>query len=337
MVEIKDLTGLSKPLTRLIEVAAKGLGKIFESYFERKKSESKGFEIRSIAAALDDVRKKHNLTVKYKTEDLEITHELEPATILLGEQSQLQRLAERLEYQGRVAQSNIEKITSVAAVELECVSDDSIPEDSPDDDWILRFFKYAQDVSSEQMQDLWGRILAGEIQRPGAYSLRALEFVRNMSKSEAELFEEAGKFALDSGEVHFVHQYPNEWLERNRGITYGKLSALAEIGLLSPTSSVLRTFLDPSIQRVTFPFRDRILIVNRAGISQEAKVPMWSFSGIGSELIKLIPKQQQQDEEYLEQLGRFYVSHGGHATLGEILKWTSRESCVVNDLRHIKE
>jgi hypothetical protein len=84
--------------------------------------------------------------------------------------SPISRRAEaRLEHQEQKRQLNIESITSNAAVEL--MNDVDVPTDSPDDDWVTRFFESAQEVSSEKMQGLWSRILAGEIRRPGAFSL----------------------------------------------------------------------------------------------------------------------------------------------------------------------
>ena len=41
-----------------------------------------------------------------------------------------------------------------------------------DDDWLLRWRDSAGRVSSEELQTLWGRVLAGEIKSPGTFSLR---------------------------------------------------------------------------------------------------------------------------------------------------------------------
>jgi hypothetical protein len=62
-MEIKDLAGLSKPLTRLIEVISKGVGSVTAPYLTRKNAEAKAHEIRVISDALDDVAQQNNLTV----------------------------------------------------------------------------------------------------------------------------------------------------------------------------------------------------------------------------------------------------------------------------------
>lgn len=59
-----------------------------------------------------------------------------------------------------------------------------------DDDWLNVFERYAQDASSERLQQLWARILAGEIRKPTTFSLKTLRFVSELDKLTAELFEQ---------------------------------------------------------------------------------------------------------------------------------------------------
>ncbi len=69
---------------------------------------------------------------------------------------------------------------------------DSVSDEPVDDDWVARFFSYAQDVSNEQLQALWGKVLAGEVGRPGQIPLRTLDLLRNITKGEAELLMKLG-------------------------------------------------------------------------------------------------------------------------------------------------
>jgi hypothetical protein len=45
-----------------------------------------------------------------------------------------------------------------------------------DDDWLSGFYVFAEHASTERMQILFGKILAGEIRKPGSFSLYALDF-----------------------------------------------------------------------------------------------------------------------------------------------------------------
>lgn len=57
------------------------------------------------------------------------------------------------------------------------------------DDWLNIFERYAEDASSERLQNLWGRVLAGEVRSPGKFSLRTLRFLSEFSQADALTFE----------------------------------------------------------------------------------------------------------------------------------------------------
>ena len=205
-------------------------------------------------------------------------------------------------------------MTTTAAIEL--AQEESVASEPPDDDWVTRFFKYAQDVSSGQMQDLWGRILAGEIRRPGTYSLRTLDFVRNMTTAEAELLQDVGKFAVTWSGTAFIDARDTSWLETERKIHQGLHFRLAELDVLYPSDLSLRIFRDKSINQECFLFGNRILIVDRGEISAEIQVNVWKFTNVGMELLPLVPTYE--DDAYLERLGLFFVSRKGKASIAEI-------------------
>ena len=62
-------------------------------------------------------------------------------------------IRQRIEFQERKRQANIVAVVDQAALEL---GDSSVPEVEPNHDWTARFFGEVQDVSSEDMQVLWG-------------------------------------------------------------------------------------------------------------------------------------------------------------------------------------
>ena len=64
-----------------------------------------------------------------------------------------------------------------------------VPDVEPDMAWTSSFSNLAQDISSEDMQELWARVLAGEVARPGRTSARTLTILRNLDKSTAQAFK----------------------------------------------------------------------------------------------------------------------------------------------------
>lgn len=303
MIEIKDLAGFSKPLTRLIEVISEGIGAASRPYLIKKTAEAKAQEIRVISAALKDVAEQHRLPVIYKEGAIEVWQKPEDRTLALDTPPAQDRMSLRLDYQERKRQRNIENITSTAAAEL--AQQEDVPDEKPDEDWVTRFFSSAQDISSVQMQDLWGRILAGEIKKPGTYSLKTLEFIRNITKSDASLLAHVGKLAIQWRDTMFVAAHDKKWLQENREIYPGNHFAIGELGAMYPTDLSLCLFRDDPLQEEDFISGNLMLLVKRGEIKGEIRLPVWKFTAVGQELLELIPSAE--DEAYLESLGRFFL------------------------------
>ena len=70
------------------------------------------------------------------------------------------------------------------------------PPNKAEEDWLFRWRDHAGSVSSDELQALWGRVLAGEIKTPGSYSLRTLDFLRNLSQAEAQKIEKFSQFVV---------------------------------------------------------------------------------------------------------------------------------------------
>ena len=73
-------------------------------------------------------------------------------------------IAQSVEFQSRKRLANVRSVLEDAADEL---GDKQVSDHEPDPDWTARFFDSVQDVSSEDMQKIWARILAGEVESPG--------------------------------------------------------------------------------------------------------------------------------------------------------------------------
>jgi hypothetical protein len=304
-MKIQDLAGLSKPLTRLIEVVSKGIGAVSTPYLIKKTAEARAYEIKVIANALNDVREQNQLPVIYDRGAIEVWQKPDDNTLILDKTLIDQRLAGRLEYQERKRQDNIENITTAAAAEL--TQETVVPDNKPDDDWIARFFGSAQDVSSQEMQELWGKILAGEIKKPGSYSLRTLDFVRNITKAEAQVFEKVGRLALSlDPNSAFVFIHDKEWLKKERGIREEDHFLLGELGIMYPTDLAIYVDFAVNPERAFFG-DDHLLLTKRGDIKAVIDFPIWKFTGIGFELLPLIPKPF--DEQYFENIGKYLLSH----------------------------
>lgn len=80
-------------------------------------------------------------------------------------------------------QRNVAQVTAGA---IPLLSADAKPQDA-DEDWPAFLFERAKLVSDAEMQSLWSRILAGEVNSPGAFSRRTLQVVAALEKRDAHL------------------------------------------------------------------------------------------------------------------------------------------------------
>lgn len=253
-----------KPIEKLIEVVSNAIGSLYEprQIIRKAKAEAKAESIHSIEQA--------------KTKAI-IDGDTEKAQYL-------ETINERLIKKETKRQKNIENVVSIAGNVLQ--AEDKVSEEPIHPDWTTRFFDIAQDVSDEEMQLLWGQILAGEIKQPKSYSLRTLEILRNMSKEEAELFQKVAQFSLSQGDVFVFSE--NDVLEKF-GVSYSNIAKLVEIGLLQSGDFVQRQYQSDKIQdKKSSIIYGNILIIIRQKANSKICIPIRLFTTPGKELSKLV-------------------------------------------------
>ena len=97
-------------------------------------------------------------------------------------------------------ETNVAKAISLAEAELAERTDQASPH-PVDTDWLYRWRDAAGSVSSDKLQQLWAKILAGEVVQPGSYSLRTLDLLRNFSKADAELTSRAFRYVYNTNSI----------------------------------------------------------------------------------------------------------------------------------------
>jgi hypothetical protein len=67
-----------------------------------------------------------------------------------------------------------------------------------DEDWMNLFSDYAARASSERLREQWGRILAGQIRKPGSFSFLTLRVVAEMTADLARSFQEVYRLSIEN-------------------------------------------------------------------------------------------------------------------------------------------
>lgn len=168
-----------------------------------------------------------------------------------------------------------------------------------DFDWYMRFYDIVGNISDEEMQALWARILAGEIHRKGTYSLQLLDILKNFTQKQAELFNKVCSHCFIFGDNVYI---PNddEYLQF-ANITYQDILDLDSLGLVNSSGIIsLRVKVQPD--RPSLLGNDMLRMVieysGQSNATQEFSFLQFPFTSAGRELVTLIGKHGS-DKDFL--------------------------------------
>ncbi len=312
-MDIKDLIGLSQPLTKLFEVASSGVGRLSRAHFAKKDAEAKAYEIRQIAQAVSDSRhllgdatlSTGDLTVSIKSESVnqDVPASLPPPPPLA------ERSLARTSYQEAKKQLNIESVTQQAAEELR--NEKTVSDEKVDEDWISRFFSIAENISTDEMQTLWGKILAGEVKRPGSYSLRTLDTLKNLTKTEAEVFVKVAQASVTAEGSSFIFSQENHdrFLEEEFNIKFLDVFLLRELGLMA-TTHVQMSLKTTGEKEVTtaMVYGSKVVLVKRKPNTPAIVINADTFTQIGKQLLSLV--EITPNEKYIHFIAQLLKPQG---------------------------
>ncbi|MGV1987386.1 DUF2806 domain-containing protein [Agrobacterium sp. 22-221-1] len=199
-MDIKDIAGLEKPATELINRVSDAVGGI-----------AKPWQMKRVAKAEVEIKKLHALA------DIEITEQRE-------------RALKRMILEEEKNQENIEAVTAKAIPHLK---GDSKPHDL-DEDFLRFLFERAKFVSNADMQQLWGRILASEANSSGTFSRRTMDIVAQMSRDDASLFLRFCQNVWWIGSA--MPMISEEWPLESQGghvLSFQELAHLDDMGLIN--------------------------------------------------------------------------------------------------------
>lgn len=160
-----------------------------------------------------------------------------------------ERVAERVKRKEQRRQKNIEEVTAKAAHEI----NDQVVDEPVDQDWVSMFFDNCQDVSNDEMQLVWGRILAGEVAKPGSFSRSTIAFVKTLDNKTAELFTKFCTYLWKLGDNYVPIVREDDYKTESRTIQFAELVKLDSLGLIrfEPLSGFSVTF---GVATVNTPF-----------------------------------------------------------------------------------
>jgi hypothetical protein len=203
---------------------------------------------------------------------------------------------------------------AIMAAEADLIEEEQAPSSRQiDTDWLFRWRDMAGAVSNQELQTLWGRVLAGEVKSPGSFSLRTLDLLKNISQEEAQAIAKLSRFAAEN----FVYR-GDEDLLKAEGVHYGFLLFMQQLGIVSGVEASHLTLIRKSQRVDSFETgivsNGRVLVVTDPDPKKTFTLYVCQLTDIGRQIIRLGSFEPQ--EAYLRSLGKHIKEQGFRVRLG---------------------
>ena len=300
-IEITDVLGLSQPLCKLIDTVSCGLGKVYEPINIKRLAKARSEEIRIISESVKD-----NVLLPVTFDDGCVSISSSDVNDLIN------RAQNRFLFQQLKKQQNIESAIEIAYKELE--NEDTVSDVPVDDNWISSFFDFVANISDEQMQQIWGKLLAGEISNPGSFSIRTLDVLRKLNQREAMLFEKITPYILRCmGDKN--HTFDDYFILRDMvdsvecEDSFPDIVSLNEAGLITMSGDVVvNIYLDGNGIGEATGITHKLVFKNKTPMETFVHVHAYILTASGTELFSVISSKTNilNSENYLKQCKKLF-------------------------------
>jgi hypothetical protein len=204
------------------------------------------------------------------------------------------------------------------------------------DDWLNIFEREAVEMSSEQMQRLFGKVLAGELRKPGSYSIKTVRTLAQLDNRVAALFLLLSNLTSvlpavdgsieDARVICFGTKVKYGGLGLF-GLDYDAVVLLQEHGLVIPEydtgTSYSAAIIDMEIDQCR-PFRlcgRRYTLAPHLGVDA-ARFTQFHVSGlqlttVGRELLDIVTLNEEQGKDYMAYLEHHFKGIGVDMVLAD--------------------
>jgi hypothetical protein len=168
-------------------------------------------------------------------------------------------------------------------------------------DWFVRFFEEASNISDEQVQELWAKVLAGEVRQAGNFSLRTIDILKNLSKEEAVILQRIASYAIPIFGCYAL--YIDEELQNKYNYHNGIIRDMHDCGIIDYN---IASHYDLTVNQAGGIF---IAIGSIVSISHNQNIEKCSFdlqrfTKAGGELIGLMSPNNEYVIDFLKTMTR---------------------------------
>lgn len=178
-------------------------------------------------------------------------------------------------------------------------------------DWIEQYLANAKTTSDNFMQDIWAKVLAIELSSPDSFSFKTLTVLRNMSKSDFDLFLSIASYSLSNSLLSSL---------KNDGVSWANCIKLQELELLTIHSSLRQFPLKGNSTTVLFN-SDRYCVVAESNCEEDEVLSYscYIFTSFAVEILQLFDIEISLDvfKKYVDDL-RASSKHNASITVHDV-------------------
>lgn len=169
------------------------------------------------------------------------------------------------------------------------IKTDFVREVGFDEDVFWNLLDHSKTISNADVQTLIARIIAGEYNHPGTYSMSTLQVLKSLGKSELNLLEKAGCLLVNDGQFPFdVFQLSPTYkdLLEQIGINYTEFQMLQSLGLFYATSAT-REIENAEKKKLNISYFEKILIFvpSSEGATKIQLPNFYSLTPVGKQIL----------------------------------------------------
>lgn len=252
---------------------------------------------------IEPAKKKRMAQAEMEIEEKRLFHNYDLEKIDLAERAKL-----RIFETGTRRQQNLEKIGAEA---VSLLPETATPE-KINIDWLHHFADSAKDVSEEELRKLWAQILSQEATEPGKFSKRTLDYLKNFSVYDCELFEKLLPFIFMNEEnlaFFIVPKSQFSTFKEKYQIGLFETLHLKNIGLCSTAESGLSFSIAPDEPFKTLYFGKLISIYNPTN-NQIIIYDAHFLSEAGNQLFSVLDVASDTNEMYFHEIMNLFTGLG---------------------------
>lgn len=171
-----------------------------------------------------------------------------------------------------------------------------------DNDVFWGLLEHSKEISNEEMQELISKIIAGEYNMPGTYSMGTLQTIKMLGKKELLLLETIGSTIINGDQIpQILFSLPDsaKVFMNEIGIDFASLQTLQSLGLFLP-NGMTRTIPNPERKRFKLEyFNESILFTPVNENIEKVEFPgFYGLSDIGKQIFRHL-KPKKSDSYFL--------------------------------------